>query len=271
MAAKKVILIDPNYLDVIQRRQAIAGDPKLNIQIDLDREMEQILQSRTLNVYDKLKSYNAILQRYLQLADTAPVDASTSTTATQAAAAPVAASDPVIRLPTKEPEPVKATQPVQSDDQTGIQSRYENLLKRLPAAHRGEARRLLNALRLGEAEVQWDESGGNVRVANRHIQYANVISWLNYALKRRPSSAPPNAITSFARLLSKSGLDPLLVPNARLRQEIKAARHPTKPPEPSSAKRYTLTPKAGRVSKRRYSGIPVSLKRRRLNWEQLKV
>ena len=79
------MLVDPNYLDAIRRRQAITSDPKLNIQINLDREMEQILQSRTLNMYDKLKSYNAILQRYLKLTDITapPIDVSTPTTAIQ--------------------------------------------------------------------------------------------------------------------------------------------------------------------------------------------
>ena len=207
------MLVDPSFLDTIQRRQTIMTDPKLNLLVDLDREMEQILQSRTSNVYDKLKSYNATLQRYLQIVGAAvtPIQSSTQTPAEQATT--VKTPDSTIQL--TQSLATESHDPVQADQIADHHSLHESLLKRLQPAHRMEARRLLNALRLADTNVEWDDSGGNVRVANRPIRYANVISWLNYALKKRPTSAPPNAVNSFIRLLSNSGLDVALYNSKR--------------------------------------------------------
>ena len=231
MAAKKVMLVDPTYLDTIMRRQAITADPKLSLQVNLDREMEQILQSRALSVYDKLKSYNAVLHRYLQLTGESSPNAAKATPAEQASTQ-TEQRLPVITEATN--SPTQRGSQGQTEGEAINQSQHEQLLKRLPATHRVNARRLLNALKLTESAVAWDDSGGNVKVSDRPIRCANVISWLNYALKQRPASAPPAAIKQFAKLLSDSGLDVNLIPNARLRQEVKAIRRPVSSTSASS-------------------------------------
>ena len=235
MAAKKVMLVPPDLIDTMRRRDAITNDPVKNLQIGMDREMEQILRDTTMSPHQKIEAYNAVLSPYLHFM--------------------AAEGNKAPPLPTKvaaTTDLTTATVGDKSSQTDATSTKLSSVIDRLPVKHRNTAQRLLNLLRFGFPNLHWDDyDGSNVRVGESPVQQANMVSWLNYIMKQRSSSVPPPAVADLVQLLAGSDIDPSIIPNVKLRQQVKQQKTPS-------------TKRLRRISGRRRSGIPV-LKRRRLS------
>ena len=66
VAAKKVMLLPPEFVQALQQKNRIETSALLKVQLELDGEMEKILKS-DLPSDDKLRLYNETLQKFVQL------------------------------------------------------------------------------------------------------------------------------------------------------------------------------------------------------------
>jgi hypothetical protein len=169
---------------------------------ELDRDMQKILDDKSLNEDEKLRRFLHTLRRYVLVRQ--EFEDTVSSSSTNSSPVPVRLQiqqqqqqqdqpqhDVAIGLPEKiekrifskrkrrmegdgeeEHEPVKRYKFAYSED---------NILDTVPDSQRLQAKAILDVLK-NEKNLQWDENTGEIRILNKRIPNSNIVDNLNFIM-----------------------------------------------------------------------------------------
>ena len=169
---------------------------------DLDVKMREILDERGLNAHEKIKKYNTLLQRYLNLIKQGQKDEKKVTVTLQ--------RDPGIEL--SEAERSEETTPEDSEDMMG------EVVKSLAPRDRKNAEYIMR--KLTESDEGWTSKGefiykGTIVKGSHMIDlFKNLMQW-----SKKSQARPPAGWKSFLNTLAETNVPLSSIRNPRARDQ----------------------------------------------------
>jgi len=189
--AKKMALVPHELLATMQSHHAQLTSPVVKSLTSLDREMEQILLSQELGDDDKLKRYNQVLQKYLNLQ-------TKKREPLQIAVVPTAGTDE---------DKNELPQTVANNEVNPMDT---DVLQSVPKTMQRKAQLLLNKLKLNDL-VKWNERGELIYNGSA-LPGTHAIDLINDVLRKR-KNFNPTGWREFAQILSTMNVPQDLVGN----------------------------------------------------------
>lgn len=207
------MLVPPEFMDNLLRKEQLQTDPHISMQVSLDKEMENILQSK-LPEYEKMKLYNQTLQKFLHFAGTASTE--------------------------PPPPPPQAEQTTTNDGIVGP----------IPDQTKPRAKTIEEFLQAHKDAISWNERG-EVSLHGRKIHGSHITDLLAYLVQRKATNNAPLGFDEFLTALAGLLFPTMLAGNAKLKRQIESVRKAVKRSEDDDDDGAFSTPYVSRGSKKR--------------------
>ncbi len=187
--AKKMALVEPRLLEGLQWQQQLQQfNPVVKAMSSLDTDMQEVLSHQNLPLEEKVKSYNQVLQRYMNYKDQQQT----------AAQAP-------IKMQMVGPTPTGSSSETPSG---GIDLIEQEVLDTVPTRMKKKAQLLLNRLK-NSSHLRWTDKGELV-YKDQVVSNTNVADLVNDVLRRR-KHFEPHGWQTFAQALKETNVPQDLV------------------------------------------------------------
>ena len=218
MAARKVMLVSPDFMDSLMRKDKLATSLETAMKLSLDKSMEEILNDSSLQESEKIHRYNQVLQRFLTIRD------DTVQSQTPLYPSPSVSTISISPSAAVESETVgsEKTQELQQDEKEPEQKTFDPLSS-ISKTNKSKAEKLLQKLLEGDDGIKWN-SGGDFFINDRKLPGASITRMLDRLFSNRKSEMPPGMSQLIHILANNKSIKLDWIKNAEIKKSINMQR-----------------------------------------------